>query len=98
EIRKTFRIGVFDQKAGLLLAEILNYHYGKKENYQSLGITKTQLKYDALIVAISKTSGAECLFAHDNDCTKISGDFFPVKGLDGRPDSILKEDFFGENL
>lgn len=89
EIKRTFQIGEFDAKASLLLAEILNHHYqGTNRAYKELGITKVALKYDALLVAISKSSGAECLFAHDNDCRTIAAHFFCVKGLDERPDSI----------
>ena len=89
EIRKTFQIGEFDTKASLVLAEILNYHYiTTNKQYKNLGIQKQPLKYDALLVAISKSSGAECLFAHDPDCKTIAANFFPVKGLDERPDSI----------
>jgi len=89
EIRKTFQIGEFDVKASLLLAEILNYHYDTlKKHYQTLGITKTALKYDALIVAVAKAHGAECLFAYDPDCKKIAVHFLPVKNVYERPDSI----------
>jgi predicted nucleic acid-binding protein len=89
EIRKTFQIGEFDTKASLQLAEILHYHYlTSNKAYQNLGITKLPMKYDALIVAISKSAGAECLFAHDNDCEIIAANFFSVKSLDERPDSI----------
>ncbi len=90
EIWKTYQIAEFDAKASLILAEILNFHYNlvNKQQYQSLGIKKTPLKYDALLVAVSKSAGAECLFAHDPDCKIVAATFFDVKGLDERPNSI----------
>lgn len=89
EIRKTFQIGEFDSKAALLLAEILNYHYiTSNKHYKNLGITKTALKYDALIIAAAKAHGAECLFASDPDCKKIAVHFLPVKNVYERPDSV----------
>lgn len=89
EIKRTFQIAEFDAKASLLLAEILNYHFiTSNKQYKTLGITKTALKYDALIVATSKAHGAECLFAYDPDCKKIAVHFLPVKDLNERPDSI----------
>jgi predicted nucleic acid-binding protein len=89
EIKKTFQVGQFDEKAALILAEILNHHYHSTNRaYKQLGITKVPLKYDALLVALSKSAGAECLFAHDNDCKIIAAHFYSVKGLDERPDSI----------
>ena len=92
EIKKTFQVAQFDEKAALLLAEILNHHYqGTNRAYKQLGITKVPLKYDALLVALSKSAGAECLFAHDNDCKTIAAQFYSVKGLDERPDSISQK-------
>ncbi len=99
EIRKTFQIAEFNAKSSLILAEILNHHYTiGKPHYQSLGITKHPLKYDALIVAIAKAADAECLFAHDKDCKIVAAHFYTVKGLDERPDSINQKQGLFEDI
>lgn len=45
----------------------------------------------ALLIAISKSAGAECLFAHDGDCKTVASHFFSIKGLDERPDSVNQQ-------
>jgi predicted nucleic acid-binding protein len=89
DIQARFHLGMFDEKAALILSDILNFHFlQSNREYQNLGITKTHLKYDSLLIAIAKSSGAEALYSHDGNCKNTAAHFFDVLNLDERPKSI----------
>jgi predicted nucleic acid-binding protein len=92
KMQSSFQIGMFDEKAAIILAEILNYHFiASNKSYQQLGLSKTPLKYDALLIAIAKASGAEALYAHDKGCRSTAAHFLSVLNLDERPRSIVQD-------
>lgn len=87
DVSKRFRISYFDPKATIVLGEILNHHYSNKK-YQTLGITKTVMKYDAYIIAGAIAAGAECIYSEDPDFPKIAAHFIPILSLGQLPPSI----------
>jgi predicted nucleic acid-binding protein len=89
DLNKKYRIAYHDPKATMILGEILNYHHSNKK-YQSLGITKTAMKYDAYIIATAISAGAECIYTTDGDFITIAAHFIQIQpDFNKLPASIL---------